>query len=462
MYKKIVLLTLSAFFSCLSNAQSSNPSKIVKKTRILFIFDCSGSMLAKWDGNELRIDAAKRILSELVDSLKKETNLELALRVYGHQYDKKYSNCQDSKLEVGFSANNHNVLKQKIASLQPRGNTPIAYSLEQTAKDFPSPSNSTVKNVILLITDGLESCKGDPCAVSLALQKNKIFLKPFIVGMGKLEDYGKELECVGKFVTASNPKTFKEALSNAIKLSLQKTTITINLLDNNNKATETNLNITLSNNKTKEVMYNFVHHYEKPERGDRLEIDGFTTYDIKVNTIPNVTLEKVDIEQGKDNVINIKCPTGKIRISQRGVSEYKNLQIIVKQDNKMITLSNQKLMNVERYLSGKYDLEILTLPRIYTTIDVKQGKTSEIEIPVPGILNIGKKMKGYGSIYKLGPDNNQEWIYNFPNDNSQLNIPMQPGNYRIVFLADGATHSEFTQVLDFNIKSGLTTNLNLY
>jgi Ca-activated chloride channel homolog len=462
MYKKIVLLTLSAFFSCLSNAQTSNSPKIVKKTRILFIFDCSGSMLAKWDGNELRIEAAKRILSELVDSLKKEPNLELALRVYGHQYDKKYGNCQDSKLEVAFSANNHNLIQQKIASLQPKGNTPIAYSLEQTAKDFPSYTNNNVKNIVLLITDGLESCKGDPCAVSLALQKNKIFLKPFIVGMGKLEDYGKELECVGKFVTASEPKTFKAVLSNAVKQSLQKTTIRINLLDHNNKATETHLNVTLSNNKTKEILYNFVHHYEKPEKGDPLEIDGFTTYDIKVNTVPNVIIEKVDIEQGKDNVINIRCPTGRMKILQRGISEYKNLQVIVKQENKTITLSNQKLMNVERYLAGKYALEILTLPRIYTTVDVKQGQTSEIEIPVPGILNIGKKMKGYGSIYKLDPDNGQEWIYNFPNDNSQLNIPMQPGNYRIVFLADGATHSEFTQVLDFNIKSGLTTNLNLY
>lgn len=442
-------------------AQTKGPSKIIKKTRILFIFDCSGSMLAKWDGNQLRIDAAKRILSELVDSLKKEKNLELGLRVYGHQFDKKYNNCQDSKLEVGFAPNNHDLLKKKIASLQPKGNTPIAYSLEQTAKDFPTALDHNVKNIVLLITDGLESCKGDPCAISAALQKNKIFLKPFIVGMGRLEDYGKELECVGKFVTASNAESFKKALTDVTKLSLQKTAIRINLLDENNKALETNLNMTLSNHLTGEVMYNFVHHYEKVGLGDALDIDGFTTYDITINTIPKVVKESVSVELGKETLVNIKCHTGKIKVTQVGISEYKNLQIIVQQDNKPLTITHQKLMQTERFLTGTYDLEILTLPRIYKTVTVKQGQTSEIEIPSSGTLNISKKIKGHGSIYKTSNNGSQEWIYNLP-DHSQTNMPMQPGTYRIVFMADGAIHSEFTQVVDFKITSGLTTNLNLY
>ncbi|HTF80280.1 MAG TPA: VWA domain-containing protein, partial [Cytophagales bacterium] len=314
MYKRILLVLLGLLLTHAAISQDKNHSKIVKKTRILFIFDCSGSMLARWDGAELRIDAAKRILGELVDSLRKEKNLELALRVYGHQYDKKYNNCQDSKLEVSFAPHNHDVLKKKIATLQPKGNTPIAYSLEQTAKDFPTPSTSNLKNVVLLITDGLESCKGDPCAVSMALQKNKVFLKPFIVGMGKLEDYGKELECVGKFVTASNPESLKQVLTSAIKQSLLKTTLSVNLLDENNAPTESYLNMTFLNNKTHDVLYNFVHHYEKPGKGDALEVDGFITYDIVVNTIPPVIKEKIDVELGKNNTAQIKCPTGTLKI----------------------------------------------------------------------------------------------------------------------------------------------------
>lgn len=461
MLKKIsIFIPLLLILNAVS--QSNKEPKITKKTRILFIFDCSGSMLAKWEGSELRIDAAKRILAELVDSLKKEKNLELALRVYGHQYDRKYNNCEDSKLEVGFAAGNHEILKKKIGALQPKGNTPIAYSLQQTAQDFPTSANPNVKNVVLLITDGLESCKGDPCAVSLALQKNKVFLKPFIVGLGKLEDYGKELECIGKFVTASDSKTLKDVLYSAIKQSLQKTSISVNLLDESNKPTETSVNMTLSNHKTGEVMYDFVHHYERPGKGDILEIDGFTTYDITVNTVPPVVKENIDIELGKDNIVNIKTPTGKLRVFQKGVSEYRNLQVIVKQQGKMLTLTHDKLMNTSRFLTGKYDLEILTLPRIYRTVEVKQGQTTEIEIAVPGTLNIAKKIKGYGSIYQLKEDGKQEWIYNFPNDQSHVNMPMQPGNYKVVFMADGATHSDFTQTVVFKITSGLTTNLNLY
>ena len=44
---------------------------IPEKQGILFLFDASGSMLAPW-GNQFRIDAAKKVLTDLVDSLRGE------------------------------------------------------------------------------------------------------------------------------------------------------------------------------------------------------------------------------------------------------------------------------------------------------------------------------------------------------------------------------------------------------
>ena len=66
-------------------------------TRILFILDASNSMNATW-GTQTRIDAAKELLAQTVDSLKGTPNLEIALRVYGHQspITATYQDCNDT------------------------------------------------------------------------------------------------------------------------------------------------------------------------------------------------------------------------------------------------------------------------------------------------------------------------------------------------------------------------------
>ena len=184
-----ILLVITPY--CL-NAQKVQ-QKLPDKARILFLLDGSGSMLAEWEEGA-RIDAAKSLLTELVDSLKVNQNLELALRVYGHLYSRQAQNCKDSKLEVGFAKNNHQRIIERLKQIRPKGTTPIAYSLEQAANDFPTTKG--YRNIVIIITDGIESCDGDPCNVSLALQRKGIFLKPFIIGIGLNKDYSKNFDCV--------------------------------------------------------------------------------------------------------------------------------------------------------------------------------------------------------------------------------------------------------------------------
>ena len=99
--------------------------------------------------------------------------------------------------------------KNRLKTLAPRGTTPIAYTLEKCADDFPTPSSASVRNIIILITDGIEECDGDPCAVSLALQKKGIVLKPFVIGVGLDQSYINSFGCIGKFYDASSETSFK-------------------------------------------------------------------------------------------------------------------------------------------------------------------------------------------------------------------------------------------------------------
>jgi len=118
-----------------------------KTTRILFVLDASFSMKNVWQQND-RWSIAKNTLTEVLDSLKDRNDLEFAFRVYGHQSDQKERNCKDTRLEVSFSRNSEERIKKKLQDLKPIGTTPIAYSIEQAARDFTIHPNT--RNIILL------------------------------------------------------------------------------------------------------------------------------------------------------------------------------------------------------------------------------------------------------------------------------------------------------------------------
>jgi Ca-activated chloride channel family protein len=185
--------------------------------RILFIFDDSYSMYANWNSN-IKIEVAKKVMGDFLDSLKNTPNLQLALRCYGHTtFFKPERNCKDTKLEVPFAdaKTNSIKIKQRIQKLEPLGTTPIAYSIGESANDFPECGNC--RNIVILITDGIEECGGNPCAVSAELQRKKIFIRPFVIGVGLDAKFAEAFSCVCKYYEVSNEDNFKEVLKLVIK-----------------------------------------------------------------------------------------------------------------------------------------------------------------------------------------------------------------------------------------------------
>ncbi len=216
-------------FSVLSVSSFAQKKQIPQTTRLLFVLDASGSMNSEWEG-DTRINIARQILSDMIDSIANVPYVEVAMRVYGHQFNFKQKNCQDSKLEVAFASRNNTQIRTILDGLEPKGTTPIAYSLEQATKDFPNDGKDT-RNVIVMITDGIEACDGDPCAISRGLQEKGVFLKPFIVGMGIEPKYARGFDCMGRFFNAKTSKQFKGFLQEVVKQTLGKTTVTVELLD---------------------------------------------------------------------------------------------------------------------------------------------------------------------------------------------------------------------------------------
>ncbi len=461
---QIVLFIFLMASLLLSGQKAAAQVKIQRppeKTRLLFLLDASGSMFAPWE-NSIRMDIAKRILTELVDSLRTDKKLQLALRVYGHQFHRKYQNCKDTKLEVPFRPNNHDDIIYRLRQIQPQGVTPIANSLEQAANDFTI--DPEYRNVVILLTDGIESCGGDPCAVSKALQERGVFLKPLVIGMGMDEDYTKEFSCLGQFFDPKTVNEFREVLNKVLHQSLDETSVSVELLDVNKEPKETNVNVTFVNNTTQAPVYNFVHYRDANGRPDSVILDPVISYDIVVNTIPPVLKRDVVFEGGKHNVVRIQSPQGTLSLQQKNYTDYvKGVKALIRPSSRAGVVNVHDMSTDEKYLVGTYDLEVLTLPKTYfREVGVKQSETTMVELPAPGILHLDLVAQGFGSIYKVLEDGSQEWVIDLEQDKTRLMLTMQPGSYKVAFRAKDAFGSKYTEVIPFTITSGRTANVKLF
>jgi Ca-activated chloride channel homolog len=453
----LVLLPLFAAFHGL--AQHKVQQKIPEKTRILFLLDGSGSMLENWGRpHQTKMSMAKIILSGIVDSLKQNKNLELALRVYGHRSPREQNNCKDTWLEAPFKANNHQMIIDKINEIKPKGVTPITYSLEQAAQDFP-PNAAGYRNIIILITDGIESCGGDICATSRALQSQGIFLRPYIIGLGLRAE--ENLNCAGKFINADTPGKFHDILNEAIEKSFSKTSVSVELLDAQNQPKETNVNVMFINTTTNMTMYDFIHYRDAQGRPDTVQIDPVVDYDLVVSTVPPVIVRNVVIKTGTHNVIRVAVPQGNLRIEQDG-RKNNDLQSIVREKGQPAILNVQRSNDSFRYLTGKYEVETLTFPRRKFQVEIQPNRTQVITLPSTGVINVNTVSTGYGSLYELKSDGTWEWVTHLNDLRAQFTLNLLPGTYKIVFRVKNTKGSKYSAFKVFQLKSGDTKTIKMF
>ena len=415
-------------------------------------------MWGMWE-KEYKIDVAKRLLTELIDSVADNPNLEIAFRAFGHQSPKSLQDCKDTKLEVPFGKNNKQMIIDRLKDVKPKGTTPIAYSLSMAANDFPIQKN--VRNVIILITDGIEECSGDPCAVSLALQKRGIILKPFIIGLDISEDLFEKIDCAGHFFNATDRNSFQRILNIVITNALNNTTAQVNLLDIYKKATETDVNMTFYDSKAGFVRYNFYHTFNDAGLPDTLFIDPMETYNITVHTLPPVEKTNVSLNMGKHNIIPIDAPQGYLNMQLKGITNYKNLQIIIKKRGSNEIVHVQDINTIQKYIVGLYDLDILTLPRIsLKDVEVKQSHTTTVDIQQPGKIVVYSQQNIVGSIYQK-INGKMVWVTSI--DENLLNqvIIIQPGDYILTYRRKRARNTSYTNEREFTVISGGSLSINI-
>ncbi|WGW04140.1 vWA domain-containing protein [Tropicibacter oceani] len=154
----------------------------------VLVLDGSGSMWAELPEGRSRIEVARDVLADFLSA--RDPAKPLGVIAYGHN---RRGDCSDIETIAAVGVQDGHALSQRLRALMPRGKTPLADALRRAVSEIPSTAEQAD---IVLVTDGLETCGGDPCAVAAELAASGIPIRAHVVGFGLTEAEVQQIACV--------------------------------------------------------------------------------------------------------------------------------------------------------------------------------------------------------------------------------------------------------------------------
>jgi Ca-activated chloride channel family protein len=187
---------------------------IAQSTDAILILDASGSMWGQVEG-QTKITAARRAVDSILSKWKPSGRL--GLMAYGHRAK---GDCRDIELIIPVSRFDPARIKSAVNGLNPKGKTPIADSLRAAAASLNTAQG---KGTVVLVSDGIETCVADPCAVAAELKKAGVGLVAHVIGFDVADPAAKaQLQCIaratgGVYLDARDASGLESALGRAVE-----------------------------------------------------------------------------------------------------------------------------------------------------------------------------------------------------------------------------------------------------
>jgi len=146
---------------------------VFAQSNAMLVLDGSGSMWGQIEGHS-KIVIARDVIDELLQDLSDDVHLGLA--AYGHR---RKGDCGDVEVLVSPSANSRDDIRTAVAGLKPKGKTPLASAVVKAAR---SMRHDEVPATVILISDGIETCAPDVCAVARDLEASGVDFTAHVIG----------------------------------------------------------------------------------------------------------------------------------------------------------------------------------------------------------------------------------------------------------------------------------------
>lgn len=184
-------------------------------SNIVYVLDASNSMWGQIEGTA-KIQIAKDALRGMVGGIDDEVDISLV--AYGHRSE---GDCGDIEVMAGLGQADKAQLLAQLDGLQPKGKTPISAALVEAGKVFPT--NDAI-NQIVLISDGIETCEGDPCETARKLAMAGAETRVHAIGFDVDASAREQLECIAKagegvYLDASNASGLNDALAEVTRVA---------------------------------------------------------------------------------------------------------------------------------------------------------------------------------------------------------------------------------------------------
>jgi Ca-activated chloride channel family protein len=433
--KKLILFFFFMLLNTSIQAQDTCADNSEDLYRVLFIVDASFSMDRKWNGQSLW-DISHKMVEEFSFYLQKNYNVEQGLRVYGHRSPLVANDCFDSHLEIPLGKNNATRIVKKLKSLSFKGATPLAYSLEKAADDLGCNSH---KNLIVLITDGYETCNQNPCEVVRKLMDYRISVKPIVIGLNVEQKDIESMNCIGDFYNVKNKEEFKRDLYASFEKVANQRTLSVFLKNINKDTSETNIPMVLFDKKNNAIG-SFIHSLAANAKPDTFWIGNFDTISMKVYTKPQLEFKNIPLKKHVHNQIKVETPQGKLNVwydtaAVNNNSFHDRVEALIYQKEKIVYRGS--LPFKVDLLEGNYTLDVLTTPIQSIPITIKPNKYLSQKIEYPASIGISKTFAMIGDIYRYEGKRLRKIGTFQPNRNKEV-FYVPKGQYKIVYRSQKA------------------------
>lgn len=224
-------------------AQEMTEQEEKQDLNVQILIDASGSMAAEMDGKP-KMDIAKEAVQTFASNLPEEANV--ALHVYGHkgsnQTEGKEESCSQTETLYSFNQYDEVDFQASLDSFQATGYTPIALAIEEAGSLFPENG----ENIIYIVSDGEETCGGNPVEATMSLQDSGVSAVVHIIGFDVNDAERQALEAIadageGEYFRADNAEMLDETFSQESEnlelewLQWRNTNILNNLMSKNDQ-----------------------------------------------------------------------------------------------------------------------------------------------------------------------------------------------------------------------------------